>query len=111
VQRKKWPYKTGDLLKEVEFKWNWKSLNFISKLDPRLSEAEELDLIKTSIDCVYPLPPGGLAVKKGKEESYDKTLEAEVLLQATIDALHDLLKEMLIKDLSPNGLNTVFKVT
>ncbi|XP_052059790.1 maestro heat-like repeat-containing protein family member 1 isoform X2 [Mytilus californianus] len=80
------------------------------KLDPRLSEAEELDLVKTSIDCIYPLPPGGLPVsKKAKEESYDKTLEAEVLMSATFDALHDLLKEILLKDLTPNGLNTIFK--
>ncbi|CAG2234423.1 unnamed protein product [Mytilus edulis] len=80
------------------------------KLDPRLNEAEELDLVKTSIDCIYPLPPNGLPVsKKGKEESYDKTLEAEVLMSATFDALHDLLKEILLKDLTPNGLNTIFK--
>lgn len=85
-------------------------LSYYSKLDPRLSEAEELDLIRTSVDCIYPLPPDGLPAKKNKEESYEKTLEIEVLMQATFEALHDLLKEMLLKDLTPNGLNTIFKV-
>lgn len=78
------------------------------KLDPKLSEAEEFDLIKTATECVYPLPrDGGGVAKKGKEEM---EVEVEVLLESSVEALHDLLKELLKKDLSTDGLDSIFKV-
>lgn len=52
------------------------------------------------------MPPRG----KGKEESYSDILETEVLMQATFDAMHDLLKEILNKEMTPLGLDTIFKV-
>lgn len=76
------------------------------KLDPKVSEAEEFDLIKTATECVYPLPrDGGGVAKKGKEE-----MEVEVLLESSVEALHDLLKELLKKELTTDGLDSIFKV-
>lgn len=80
------------------------------KLDPQLSDAEVFDLIKTSMDAIFPLPPDGIGIKKGKEETYDRILEIEILLEATFEAFHDLLREILRKDLSPNGIDSIFKV-
>ncbi|KAL5022847.1 hypothetical protein ScPMuIL_002002 [Solemya velum] len=79
------------------------------KLDPQLSDAEVFDLIKTSMDAIFPLPPDGIGIKKGKEETYDRILEIEILLEATFEAFHDLLQEILRKDLSPNGIDSIFK--
>ncbi|XP_061166579.1 maestro heat-like repeat-containing protein family member 1 isoform X3 [Saccostrea echinata] len=76
------------------------------RLDPKLSEAEEFDLIKTATDCLYPLPKEGAAVKKGKDEV---ELEVEVLLESSFEALYDLLKELLQKDLTTEGLDSIFK--
>lgn len=80
------------------------------KLDPILSEAEMFDLIKTSTDCLYPLPPEGeTGGKKGKNETEDMKLVAEVLLEDTFEALHNLLKELLKKDCTPIAFDNIFK--
>lgn len=58
-----------------------------------------------------PLPPEGVASRRGgKEESYEDHQEQEELMQQTMDALDLLLKEILNKDMSADGLDTVFKV-
>ena len=81
------------------------------KLDPVLSEADMFDLIKSAMDCLYPLPPeGATSGKKGKNETEDSKLEAEVLLEASFEALHDLLKQLLKKDCTPVAFDNVFKV-
>ncbi|XP_046558810.1 LOW QUALITY PROTEIN: maestro heat-like repeat-containing protein family member 1 [Haliotis rubra] len=79
------------------------------KLDPRLSEAEIFDLIKTGLDCTLGLSLTGFPLKKGKEETYDEMLEMEVLMDATFQALYDMLTCMLTKNLTPEGLETIFK--
>ncbi|XP_064639982.1 maestro heat-like repeat-containing protein family member 1 isoform X2 [Lineus longissimus] len=80
------------------------------KLDPKLNEADVYDLMKTSIDCVYQLPPDGIPTKKAKEmESYDEHLEKEVLMEATLEALNDLLRQLLLKDTTPSGLEEITK--
>ena len=87
------------------------SLTKSRKLDPILSDAEMFDLIKSSTDCLYPLPPEGeTGGKKGKTETEDSKLEAEVLLEATFESLHDLLKELLKKDCTPAAYDNIFKV-
>ena len=87
------------------------TLTNTSKLDPILSDAEMFDLIKSSTDCLYPLPPEGeTGGKKGKSESDDSKLEAEVLLEATFENLHELLKELLKKDCTPTAFDNIFKV-
>lgn len=78
------------------------------KLDPKLSESEVFELVKTSLDCYIPLPPGG--VKKGKEETYEDHLESETFMQLTQEALHDLMCQIILKDPTPDGLDSVFKV-
>ncbi|WAR11640.1 MROH1-like protein, partial [Mya arenaria] len=79
------------------------------KLDPILSDADLFDLIKTSTDCVFPLPAdGGAPVKKGKGETLDSE-EVEVLTEATIEALDDLLTEILSKDCTPATFNNILK--
>ena len=69
------------------------------------------DLIKSATDCLFPLPPeGATSGKKGKNETEDSKLEAEVLLEASFEALHDLLKQFLKKDCTPVAFDNVFKV-
>ncbi|CAG2232807.1 unnamed protein product [Mytilus edulis] len=78
----------------------------MSKLDPRLNEAEELDLVKTSIDCIYPLPPSGLPVsKKGKEESFDKTLEAESMSERESLTTLLIVENFLLENMEPSSNN------
>ena len=81
-----------------------------SKLDPQLSDAESFDLVKCATDCVFSLPADGMAPKKGREENYDEVMEMEKLLRETMDALHALLKQMLVKNPTPACLNDMFKV-
>ena len=38
-------------------------------------------------------------------------MEAEVLLESSVEALHDLLRELLNKDLTTDGLDAIFKVS
>lgn len=85
-------------------------LNTFSKLEPCLPEAEIFELLKTALDCVFPLPVDGVSARKNKEEAYKDLLEAEVLMEATMEALHDLIKELLIKNVSPGGLDSIYKV-
>ncbi|XP_064611998.1 maestro heat-like repeat-containing protein family member 1 [Liolophura sinensis] len=79
------------------------------KLEPCLPEAEIFELVKTALDCVFPLPPDGVSAKKNKEEAYKDMLDAEVLMNATMEALHDLIKELLIKNVSPGGMDSIYK--
>ncbi|KAK6184716.1 hypothetical protein SNE40_007128 [Patella caerulea] len=79
------------------------------KLHPKLSEAEIFDLVKTCTDCLFGLPPDGVSPRKSKDDIYDDMLEAEVLLQTTFEALNEILKEIINKDPTPMGLESVFK--
>ena len=79
-----------------------------SKLDPKMSESEVFELVKTSLDCYIPLPPGG--VKKGKDETYEDHLESESFMKITQDALQDVMCQIILKDPTPDGLDSVFKV-
>ncbi|XP_078061865.1 maestro heat-like repeat-containing protein family member 1 isoform X2 [Mustelus asterias] len=77
------------------------------KLDPVLSEADMFELIKTCLDSVFGLPP--LGIDKSKEESGMDVKEREILYMETLCALQELLKQILIQDISPDGLQVVFK--
>ncbi|XP_062900740.1 maestro heat-like repeat-containing protein family member 1 isoform X1 [Mobula hypostoma] len=77
------------------------------KLDPPLGEVETFELIKTCMNSVFGLLPP--AMDKGKDESGPSLKEREVLLAETLTALQDLLKQVLLQALSPNGLQAVFK--
>ncbi|XP_033626005.1 maestro heat-like repeat-containing protein family member 1 isoform X2 [Asterias rubens] len=80
------------------------------KLEPQLSDADTFDLIKTSTDCLFKLPAGLLVPGKGKEEAKEEQVrENETLIKASFKSLHDLLEELLRKDLTSQGFLKVFK--
>ena len=64
--------------------------------------------MKTALHCYVPLPPGG--VKKGKDETYEDHLESEAVMKITQEALQDVLSQIILKDPTPDGLDSVFKV-
>ena len=64
--------------------------------------------MKTSLDCYVTLPPGG--VKKGKDETYEDHLESEAVMKITQEALQDVMCQIILKDPTPDGLDSVFKV-
>ncbi|XP_051871929.1 maestro heat-like repeat-containing protein family member 1 isoform X2 [Pristis pectinata] len=77
------------------------------KLDPPLGEVDIFELIKTCMNSVFGLPPVG--ADRGKDETGVELKEREVLYAETLTALQDLLKQILFQDLSPDGLQTLFK--
>ncbi|XP_051900921.1 maestro heat-like repeat-containing protein family member 1 [Pristis pectinata] len=73
------------------------------KLGPSLNKAYVTELIKTCLDSVVGLqPPPGKG--EGAEEK-----EREGLYEETLASLQGLLSEILLHDLSPDGLQAVFK--
>ncbi|KAL4234897.1 Mroh1p [Mactra antiquata] len=87
-----------------------KSCTTLVKLDPVLSEADMFDLIKTSTDCIFALPEdGGIVGKKGKGDNLPDQFEIQVLMEATFEALEELLTELLIKNCTPNGFDDILK--
>ncbi|XP_041037764.1 maestro heat-like repeat-containing protein family member 1 [Carcharodon carcharias] len=79
---------------------------FLIKLEPPLNRAYVTELIKTCLDSVLGLQP--LVAERGKEESAEEK-EREGFYQETLAALQGLLNEILLRVLSPDGLQAVFK--
>ncbi|GCB82834.1 hypothetical protein scyTo_0023348 [Scyliorhinus torazame] len=79
---------------------------FLIRLEPPLNRAYITELIKTCLDSVLGLPP--LVLEKGKEASPEEK-ERAVLYSETSAALQALLNEILMRVLSPDGLQAVFK--
>ncbi|XP_076448959.1 maestro heat-like repeat-containing protein family member 1 isoform X1 [Babylonia areolata] len=79
------------------------------KLDPPLSEAEVFDLVKCATDCVFSLPVDGVGGRKGREESYEEAVQMERLMGETVEAMHTLLRQVLLKTPTPDCLNNMFK--
>ncbi|XP_073782226.1 maestro heat-like repeat-containing protein family member 1 isoform X1 [Danio rerio] len=77
-------------------------------LDPPLTENENFDLLKTCLNGVYGLPTADTP-DKGKDEEALDPQQREVLYSDTFNALHELLRNVLARDLSPDGLQAVFK--
>uniref|UniRef100_A0A671QQN0 Maestro heat-like repeat-containing protein family member 1 n=1 Tax=Sinocyclocheilus anshuiensis TaxID=1608454 RepID=A0A671QQN0_9TELE len=77
-------------------------------LDPPLTENENFDLLKTCLNGVYGLPTVDTPDKAKDEEALDPQ-QREVLYSDTFTALHELLRNVLARDLSPDGLQSVFK--
>uniref|UniRef100_A0A671QI06 Maestro heat-like repeat-containing protein family member 1 n=1 Tax=Sinocyclocheilus anshuiensis TaxID=1608454 RepID=A0A671QI06_9TELE len=69
-------------------------------LDPPLTENENFDLLKTCLNGVYGLPT---------VDTPDKQREVRIKYAYTFTALHELLRNVLARDLSPDGLQSVFK--
>jgi len=58
---------------------------------------------------VFPLPlDGGVTPKKGQGLSVE---EVEVLMEATLEALEELLTEILNKDCTPSNFESILKVS
>lgn len=77
-------------------------------LDPPLTENENFDMLKTCINGVYGLPTLE-GPEKGKDEEILDPQQREALYTDTFSALHELLRSVLARDLSPDGLQSVFK--
>ncbi|KAL4616905.1 maestro heat-like repeat-containing protein family member 1 isoform X1 [Arapaima gigas] len=77
-------------------------------LDPVLTENENFDMLRTCLNSVYGLLPSESAEGNKEDEVLDLQ-QREALYTDTFNALHDLLRNVLARDLSPDGLQSVFK--
>uniref|UniRef100_A0A3B4BDL5 Uncharacterized protein n=1 Tax=Periophthalmus magnuspinnatus TaxID=409849 RepID=A0A3B4BDL5_9GOBI len=79
-------------------------------LDPALSENETFDLLKVCVNSVFSLPPETHTPEKVKEEEIlDPKQKQQTLYKDTLAALQDLLRSVLSRDPTPDGLQSVFK--
>ncbi|KAF4088237.1 hypothetical protein AMELA_G00080220 [Ameiurus melas] len=80
----------------------------LNTLNPPLAENENFEMLKTCINGVFGLPTLEM-VEKAKDEEVLDPKEREVLYGYTFSALHELLCSVLARDLSPDGIQTMFK--
>uniref|UniRef100_A0A8K9XAZ7 Maestro heat-like repeat family member 1 n=1 Tax=Oncorhynchus mykiss TaxID=8022 RepID=A0A8K9XAZ7_ONCMY len=79
-------------------------------LEPALTENENFDMLRTCLNGVYGLPPVNTPDKdRGKDEEVLEPQQREELYKDTFNALQELLRNILARDLSPDGLQSVFK--
>ncbi|XP_056141693.1 maestro heat-like repeat-containing protein family member 1 [Lampris incognitus] len=78
-------------------------------LDPPLSENENFDLLKVCVSSVFSLPAETHTPEKTKEEETLDPKQRQALYQDTLAALQELLKRVLAKDPTPDGLQSIFK--
>jgi len=71
--------------------------SIISNLDPKLSEDELQDLVKTSLSSAVSCLPD--------DEEHNL-----VLMEKTLMALSDLLRELLVKDMTVKTFNVLLQV-
>ncbi|KAB5586895.1 hypothetical protein PHYPO_G00006680 [Pangasianodon hypophthalmus] len=80
----------------------------LNTLDPPLAENENFEMLKACINGVFGLPTLEM-VEKAKDEEVLDPQEREALYAYTFSALHELLCSVLARDLSPDGIQTIFK--
>ncbi|XP_039973660.1 maestro heat-like repeat-containing protein family member 1 isoform X1 [Xiphias gladius] len=78
-------------------------------LDPTLSENESFDLLKVCVNSVFSLPPETHTPEKTKEDEILDPSQRQALYKDTLAALQELLKSVLAKDPTPDGLQSIFK--
>ncbi|XP_041843751.1 maestro heat-like repeat-containing protein family member 1 isoform X2 [Melanotaenia boesemani] len=78
-------------------------------LDPALGENESFDLLKVCVNGVFSLPPETHTPEKTKEDEILDPKQRKTLYKDTLAALQELLKSILDRDTSPDGLQSVFK--
>ncbi|KAJ0065796.1 hypothetical protein NL108_000009, partial [Boleophthalmus pectinirostris] len=78
-------------------------------LDPALSENEIFDLLKICVNSVFSLPPETHSPEKVKEDEILDPKQRQTLYKDTLAALQDLLRSVLSRDPTPDGLQSVFK--
>ncbi|XP_028280601.1 maestro heat-like repeat-containing protein family member 1 isoform X1 [Parambassis ranga] len=78
-------------------------------LEPALSENENFDLLKVCVNSAFSLPPETHTPERTKEEETLDPKQRKALYKDTLAALQELLKSILAKDPTPDGLQSVFK--
>uniref|UniRef100_A0A3B3CBG5 Maestro heat-like repeat family member 1 n=1 Tax=Oryzias melastigma TaxID=30732 RepID=A0A3B3CBG5_ORYME len=79
-------------------------------LEPALTENESFDLLKVCVNSVFSLPPETHTPEKIKDEDLlDPKQRQQALYKDTLAALQELLKSVLARDPTPDGLQNVFK--
>ncbi|CAN9513935.1 unnamed protein product [Ophioblennius macclurei] len=78
-------------------------------LEPALSENESFDLLKVCVNSAFSLPPETHTPEKLKEEETLDPKQRKALYKETMAALQELLKSVLARDPTPDGLQSVFK--
>lgn len=80
----------------------------LNTLDPPLADSETFEMLKTCINGVFGLPTLEM-VEKAKDEEVLDPQEREILYAYTFSALYELLCSVLARDLSPDGIQSMFK--
>uniref|UniRef100_A0A3Q2DGE9 Maestro heat-like repeat family member 1 n=1 Tax=Cyprinodon variegatus TaxID=28743 RepID=A0A3Q2DGE9_CYPVA len=78
-------------------------------LDPPLGESESFDLLKVCVNSVFSLPPDTHTPEKTKDEENLDPKQRKALYKDTLAALQELLRSVLARDPSPDGLQSIFK--
>ncbi|KAM9310205.1 maestro heat-like repeat-containing protein family member 1 isoform 2-T2 [Pholidichthys leucotaenia] len=81
----------------------------LMSLDPTLNENESFDLLKVCVNGVFSLPPETDTPERIKEEDILDPKQRKELYKNTMAALQQLLKSVLARDPTPDGLQHVFK--
>ncbi|XP_018587460.2 maestro heat-like repeat-containing protein family member 1 [Scleropages formosus] len=77
-------------------------------LEPTLTESETSDMLQTCMNSVLGLPSEE-SLDEGKEEDPLDLHQREALYTDTFNAFHELLRKVLAQDLTPDGLQSMFK--
>lgn len=77
-------------------------------MDPPLADNETFQMVKTCINAVFGLPSLEM-VEKAKDEEVLDPQEREILYTYTFSALYELLCSVLARNLSPGGIQSLFK--
>ncbi|TSK34778.1 Maestro heat-like repeat-containing protein family member 1 [Bagarius yarrelli] len=80
----------------------------LNTLDPPLADSETFEMLKTCINGVFGLPSLEM-VEKAKDEEVLDPQERESLYAYTFRALYELLCSVLARNLSPDGIQSLFK--
>lgn len=83
-----------------------RKLNFNRKLNPKPTEADFFQLIKSSTDSFYALQA---PVPTADDKKQEDLLHGSSLYEQTSKSLEDLLKTVLDRDFNSSGLMTIFK--
>lgn len=84
----------------------------LTKLNPRFTDAEVFEIVKTSTDCVFAVHSGERSTSPtGKHHKIEIEAEKDpnVLLKQALESLQKLLKGLLLRDPVPPTLENIFK--
>lgn len=78
-------------------------------LEPPLSEQDKSSLIQTALNAVYPLPREHKPLKN-HEESLEDIIEYDHMFNNAFENLNQLLKQLLLKEKTPENLQIIMKL-